>query len=90
MTNQVSSSVEDLFKHFREEVRSLVKTQSGTVSISPDAVVIAAALLSVAAVIRHYPTGRADLLQTAMDLSEGEQEGQSPALREPRDSFTRR
>jgi hypothetical protein len=55
MTNQANTSVEDLFKHFRDDVRNLVKTQSGTVSINPDAVVITAALLTVAAVIKHSP-----------------------------------
>jgi hypothetical protein len=48
-------------KRFRDDVRNLVKTQSGTVSINPDAVVITAALLTVAAVLKDSSAAHAEL-----------------------------
>jgi hypothetical protein len=59
MTRKADSSVEDLFEHFHEIAR---KSSNG----SPDAVKIAASVLTLAAVLQVSPAGSGNLLKSVL------------------------
>jgi hypothetical protein len=65
MDRKPESSVEDLFKHFREQLVD----NAFTAESSSETLTIAAAVLTVAAVIQNSPAGRVDLLRSAIELA---------------------
>jgi hypothetical protein len=78
MIKQAKSSVKKLFEDFRGELANSESTRSS----SHDAETIAAALLTVATVIKQSPAGLGDLLQATIEMAPGKPRRPSPEFPE--------